>query len=205
MSLGKTKRNSGGGRSLFPIMIQDTTCSMQRLLASWAHSATGLASASGGEGRASVAGLKTVTGADWSISLMVLPLLPASPNQCEHSVHTLLDKGTITLASRKSALLVVVVVVVAAAVVVVLVVAAVAVVVVATVVVIVVVLIMAVVVVVVAATAVVVVVVVVVVATAVVVVLVAGVIVVEVVVIIISRSKEMPVCQLQNVLFKEET
>ncbi|GFR68419.1 hypothetical protein ElyMa_003731900 [Elysia marginata] len=47
---------------------------------------TGLAKASEGEG-ASAAGQKTVAGADWCSSLMVLPLLPASPNQCKHSVH----------------------------------------------------------------------------------------------------------------------
>ncbi|GFR95025.1 EF-hand calcium-binding domain-containing protein 14-like isoform X2 [Elysia marginata] len=64
---------------------------------------TGLARASGGEGggRAIAAGQKTVTDADWCSSLMVLPLLPVSPNQCEHSVHVHTPKHSIPASTTR--------------------------------------------------------------------------------------------------------
>ncbi|GFR94860.1 hypothetical protein ElyMa_004414400 [Elysia marginata] len=71
-----------GGRALF-VSNHDSRHCLQRLLACLGPLAwQGLV----GE-KVVVLGQKTVTGADWCSSWMIPPLLPASPNQCEHSVH----------------------------------------------------------------------------------------------------------------------
>ncbi|GFS12403.1 hypothetical protein ElyMa_006696600 [Elysia marginata] len=89
MGLGRDnekKRRWVGGSSLFPIMIQDTAFSARSPVS--VSGPTGLARAIKRRGGgASGARHKTMTDADWCSPLMVLPLLPASPNQCEHSVH----------------------------------------------------------------------------------------------------------------------
>ncbi|GFS20110.1 hypothetical protein ElyMa_005048700 [Elysia marginata] len=75
-----------GGWALI-VFNHDSRHSVQRLLACLGPLVWRGLVGERGRGEASAAGQKTVAPADWRNSLMIPPLLPASPNQPEHSVH----------------------------------------------------------------------------------------------------------------------